>query len=478
MAIHVIRAAGAPTEAPPAVGAHWFDTVNNNEYMSFGTASVADWILSGNKISAGPITVPTVGAFVAGSVAIGGISARFNTEADFSGSYVDKAVAGITATVTANAYTYVVADFNNGTPLLRTTLDNNEVNHSTILNVAQLYWEQVGTIDELHYFLTGDYGLGLSNKTSHRLIHTERFGWESGLPLSEGAGRSVVVGSGRIWYDSQEINLLASNTATAGEGLHFYYHVGGSWTAVKNTAYNNTQYDNGTNLVSLTPNRYAVNWIFRSVSSIDHCSFAVLGNGDYTLPQAQASQPPALPPVIAKQTILVGRIIVKNGDASATAIDSAFSTFFAPGASSFAGDGEGSVQFNFLGTLGGDSSNFFWDNVNKRLGIGTNAPSHQLHVVGLSKVSGLVLGTRTVTSTPTVADTDYVLRCDATAGAFTASLPAASAGNTGRVLVYKKIDASTNAVVVGTADGITVTLTSQYHTVKVQSNGTTWDIIT
>lgn len=41
----------------------------------------------------------------------------------------------------------------------------------------------------------------------------------------------------------------------------------------------------------------------------------------------------------------------------------------------------GAVQFNANGNFGGDTNTFFWDNANKRLGIGTNAPGGGLHVV-------------------------------------------------------------------------------------------------
>ena len=53
MAIHVIRAYGPPTGAPPAVGAHWFDLTNQVEWLSYGTATVADWIQGGSGAGAG-----------------------------------------------------------------------------------------------------------------------------------------------------------------------------------------------------------------------------------------------------------------------------------------------------------------------------------------------------------------------------------------------------------------------------------------
>jgi hypothetical protein len=49
----------------------------------------------------------------------------------------------------------------------------------------------------------------------------------------------------------------------------------------------------------------------------------------------------------------------------------------------------GQVQFNNAGALGA-SSNFFWDNTNNRLGIGTTAPVVKLDVIGTSVAAGSI----------------------------------------------------------------------------------------
>lgn len=79
-----------------------------------------------------------------------------------------------------------------------------------------------------------------------------------------------------------------------------------------------------------------------------------------------------------------------------------------------------------------------------------------------------------------VAGTDKVITCDASGGAFTITLPAAS-GNTGVTFMIKKTDSSVNTVSVSssdTIDGLTSqSIATQYQAITVVSNGTVWWII-
>ena len=93
--------------------------------------------------------------------------------------------------------------------------------------------------------------------------------------------------------------------------MFFFYHSGGNWTSSTIAQYNNSQYDNGTNLVSLTSNRYAVNWVFRGIENQKHL-YIVLGTGDYTINQAEAASVPTLPTTISSHAMLVGKIIVQS----------------------------------------------------------------------------------------------------------------------------------------------------------------------
>lgn len=83
------------------------------------------------------------------------------------------------------------------------------------------------------------------------------------------------------------------------------------------------------------------------------------------------------------------------------------------------------------------------------------------------------------TANYTATNTDDVILVDASAGAVTISLPTA-VGIAGRSYHVKKTDSSANAVIVDpngteTIDGqATTSLTSQYETLSVESNGANW----
>ena len=110
------------------------------------------------------------------------------------------------------------------------------------------------------------------------------------------------------------------------------------------------------------------------------------------------------------------------------------------------------------------------------VGIGNNNPTSTLSVTGSSAYS---ITTKTVTYTATA--NDYSIVCN-NSGAITINLPAAS-GATGRVYVIKKISAGGNNVTVDpnaseTIDGAaTRVLTTQYESVVIQCDGTSWYIL-
>ena len=89
---------------------------------------------------------------------------------------------------------------------------------------------------------------------------------------------------------------------------------------------------------------------------------------------------------------------------------------------------------------------------------------------------------RSVTTSGNVVSGDYLIIADATAGAITMTLPPAALVP-GRIYVFKRINSGANAVIIDgyaaeTIDGAaTHTLTPQWNSVTIMSNGTAWFIL-
>lgn len=112
-----------------------------------------------------------------------------------------------------------------------------------------------------------------------------------------------------------------------------------------------------------------------------------------------------------------------------------------------------------------------------RIGIGTTSPNSILHVAG-----PIATAIATKTAAYTIGAGDSVILGNATAGAFTVTLPTA-VGIAGRQYIIKKIDSSANAVTLDgagseTIDGAaTVALSAQWARSTVVSDGANWLLI-
>jgi hypothetical protein len=276
-------------------------------------------------LSAGIWTSPTVTAST-GIITIGTGEYLLYTDHNYEPNSIEKyTITGATFTIPNDeTQHYIVVNYNNGSPEILLITDVNLINQSDVTPILTVY-NLLGTI---LYLFWDEMAKGLSNKLCHRLVKTERFKVQpGGLILSEVAGRLVHITEGTIWFGACSVYLPEVLSSSTGQYIALYYHNGSTdWDRTTSTTYNNSQYDDGTGLQSLAPNRYAINWIYRGFSqdttNIVQRPVSVLGLGDYKLAEALESGPPdPLPPAIANFCTLVGRIIVKNGETTATQID-------------------------------------------------------------------------------------------------------------------------------------------------------------
>jgi len=146
---------------------------------------------------------------------------------------------------------------------------------------------------------------------------------------------------------------------------------------------------------------------------------------------------------------------------------------------------------------GGVATDTIWD-AKGDLAVGTGADTAQklalgatgkflrvnsAQTVGMEWVSHF-MDVQTKTSGYTTLNTDQVILCDASGGAWTLSLISAASGPAaGMSLIAKKTDTSTNAVTIDangteTIDGaLTYVLSAQYSFVHLVSDGTNWHVV-
>jgi len=299
-------------------------------------------------------------------------------------SYIVPAATGLA--LTDNALNALIVSYNGGNPVFSVTTDLSVINGSSVVGAATLY--RIGT--EVHH-QSVDWGLATASTNNKKSLLIYGIQRASGLSINESTGRVITLTAGSLWYASSEYTEPAITSAFS--NCEFWYHVAGVWTNSLVSTYNNNQYDNGTNLVTLSGagTQYAVNWVYRYLDGDSLPKLAyVLGTGNYNLAQAQASAPPAPPAILTSMAILVGRIVVAQAAVTATQIDSAFTAVFA---------GTTVADHNDLANLqGGTALEYFHLTSAEYTGTGTGT-----FVKATSPtLSGTVAGAYTLGGTPTL----------------------------------------------------------------------------
>jgi len=330
----------APTA--PLTGDIWQEA---NGYFSKNTSYISQIDLRGN--TPGVLTAPTITVDAGGATfSASSVKALLFSQTGWTGdlkTYTIPAASGLA--LTDQSANYLVVSYNSGTPVYSVTTNVGNIDNSAIVG-ATLLWRN-GTA--VHYQPI-NWGLSTASRLNRRLVQTNRYQWASGLALGESTGNVITVGAGVIWYGVNQYNETAQTSASS--NAEFWYHSAGAWTSSTVSTYNNTQYDNGTNLASLAASQYAVNWVYRYIDGSGLPKIAyVLGTGSYNLNQAITASVPTPPAILSTMAILVGRIIVQNGAATATEIDSAFTQVFS---------GTTVADHNSLGGLqGGAASQYY-----------------------------------------------------------------------------------------------------------------------
>jgi len=306
-----------PTSA--ATGSIWSET----EGLYYHNSTYITELDIGDN-TAGVLTQPTITVTGSGAtINASSVEAVLYSQVGWVGDlkkYIVPAATGLS--LTDQSANYLIVSYNSGSPVYSITTNVATIDNSSVVGAA-LLWRN-GT--QVHYQPI-DWGRSCASRLNRRLVQTNRYQWASGLALGESTGNVITLTAGVIWYGVTQYS--EASVTSASSNADFYYHVSGVWTTTTASTYNNTQYDDGTNLQTLGPGKYAVNWVYRYLDGSGLPKLAyILGSGNYSQAQAIASAPPSPPPILSTMAILVGRIIVVKNGATATEIDSAFTQVF------------------------------------------------------------------------------------------------------------------------------------------------------
>lgn len=231
------------------------------------------------------------------------------------------AVTGLT--LTDNATNYIYVDYNGGSPVVTASVTD-PTGDRTKIYLARVY--RSGT--HLHIFEGVRWTIAdHASLMMWSMSETMPFAHVSGAMLTETGTRNLSLSSGVFWHGLARITTSALNTSVADTFTLYYRNGVGGWTeSASQTQINNTQYDNGTGtLATLSNNKYGVHWIYLSSESE---LFDVLGQGDYTLIEAQDAQVPSPPEELTTNARLIAKIIVLKSASTFTSVEMAYMNSF------------------------------------------------------------------------------------------------------------------------------------------------------
>ena len=210
-------------------------------------------------------------------------------------------------------------------------------------------------------------------KNQVREFYTEPFKRKNGGCVVSDAGTLHLACTGGAFYFQLDEHAIPVLDTTGTDTFEYYKHVAGVWTETDAQIIDNTNYDNGTDLVPVGVAKYGVHWIYTVVGITSYYA-VVYGTQEYAnIAAAQAStSPSSLPPSIGNLGVLLGRVIVQKAATELTEVSSAFTQAFT---ATVATDHEGLA--GLLGGAVGDHVHLTSAEVSKLTGIEVGATADQ-----------------------------------------------------------------------------------------------------
>lgn len=304
------------------------DNILINQLGSPTRTSVQD-IIDVYGFSAGFWTGATISDGGTGTVDVAAGKGFIRTGTSATSSLVSFNFAGTSGlAVSANTPNYVYVDYNAGTPTYATTDTVTSLNFNTQFVVGRAYYNG----STMHVWNVGSDYSNFFHNTCLRLFEAEGPTRASGMILSETGTRNIAITAG-VLYCAQHRSTTAAKDTSSGDTFRTWYRDGsGGWTnETAQTAVSNAYYDDGTgSLHALNSNKFGVMWVYQCFDGDLEVLYGT--SEDATASNAEdESVPTTLPGFLTSFCILVGRIIVQEGNDSFIDVSSAFDTTYGAG---------------------------------------------------------------------------------------------------------------------------------------------------
>lgn len=237
------------------------------------------------------------------------------------------ASAGVSLSVPVNTTRYVYVKYNSGSPTFDVATSD-EFNNNTEF-IAAVVTNEAGTIYiSISPQNVADHAASMIQRI-HDVQGIQRNNHLAGNTLGETGTRNITVTAGELWNRLTVASQAAFDSSASGTFNRYYRDgAGGHTIQSAQTQWNNTQYDDGTgSLATLGSNKWATQWFYETLSG---AVLSVYGTAEHNSEAAAEGEAPPTDVAgrISDMSVLLGVLVFKKSDATATSIRSAFTSEF------------------------------------------------------------------------------------------------------------------------------------------------------
>jgi hypothetical protein len=298
-------------------------SINADNIAYNSTLDIKEGIeLQRKNLSAGVVVTPTLtdNLIVDLTVTIGNGSYRFYENADFTGNIFlfENITGGIFAIASMPTITYIVANYNSGSPIIQATTDRTIINESTIIPIFTL--TRLDTT--LRCLDVNHVGLGLSNKLHKRLFETDRFDLiqkntqQFVTTQSSDVNRYFYHNGGELYFGTKKVSIQSYSSAT--DAFNILYKNSNVWYNQSYTGWPNLYYSDNAGLQELNNNKYGFIVLYAFVSSDVKDVCGILSTTQYNKEdEARRASIPEIPENLFRMGYPIAKLTFKKGSNTA-----------------------------------------------------------------------------------------------------------------------------------------------------------------